>query len=159
MNGRRLGALGSLILAETLYKALAASRPSDVLDGPSAECEFSKLARVVYGQVAGASRLARCAPHIETIPDLLVFVAPTIEKPEMALPFLRVHDCVEHSFTGHHASRALAALARFDRPTPSVFAANMSMPEIFILAAEHIFAAACTIRTRSRPQVPKPGQC
>jgi hypothetical protein len=91
MGGRRLGALGSLILAETLYRALRSPRWSDVPGGTDTGCEFSKLARDVYGQTGCASKIARiasCVPDIKTMPDLLAFLAPTAERAELALPFL-----------------------------------------------------------------------
>ena len=88
MDGRCLGALGSFIVAETLYKALQAPRRGAVPGEAGAACEFSELSRVVYGDRRAASKIARCVPNIKTIADLLEFVAPAEELSELAPSFL-----------------------------------------------------------------------
>ena len=81
MEGRRLGVLGSLILAETLYRALGVGQVQ-------APCAFADLARVVLGRPEVAPAIEACVPDIGTMAALIDYVTPS--APGAALPVPRV---------------------------------------------------------------------
>ena len=83
MDGRRLGILGSLILAETLYRALGVGAVA-LRAGVGGAHAFADLARVVLGRPEIAPAIEACVPDIGTMAALIDYVAPG--PPETALP-------------------------------------------------------------------------
>ncbi len=77
MGGRCLGVLGSLILAETLYRALGVGRAQ----APEAPCAFADLARVVLGRAEIGPAIEACVPDIGTMAALIDYVAPSVPGP------------------------------------------------------------------------------
>ena len=77
MGGRCLGTLGSLILAETLYRALGARQPDRPTQGTGASSAFEDLAGVVLGRPEIAPAIEECMPDIGTMAALIAYVAPS----------------------------------------------------------------------------------
>jgi hypothetical protein len=88
MDGKRLGVLGSIILAETLYKALQdASAPScGTTDGQGGT--FEHMCEVAFGQVDRATSIQQCVPEINAMANLISFVAGEFEREGAAMPFV-----------------------------------------------------------------------
>ena len=96
MDGRRLGILGSVILAETLYRALDFRR-SDCVQGSEAPNAFADLARVVLGRPEIAPAIEACVPDIGTMAALIDYVAPG--PPETR--FAGDHELIEQDRSEH----------------------------------------------------------
>jgi Animal haem peroxidase len=83
MEGRRLGVLGSLILAETFYRALGNGAHASAQRADNA-CAFDELARVVLGRPESAPVIAACVPDIATMAALIDYVAPSAPRADLA---------------------------------------------------------------------------
>ena len=83
MEGRRLGVLGSLILAETFYRALGDGADASAQRGDGA-CAFDELARVVLGRPEIAPVIEACVPDIATMAALIDCVAPSAPQADIA---------------------------------------------------------------------------
>jgi len=96
MDGRRLGILGSVILAETLYRALDVGR-SDRAQGAEAPNAFADLARVVLGRPEIGPAIAACVPDIGTMAALIDYVAPGPPETRLAGD----HELIERDRSEH----------------------------------------------------------
>jgi hypothetical protein len=83
MEGRRLGVLGSLILAETFYRALGDGADASAQRADGA-CGFDELARVVLGRPEIAPVIEACVPDIATMAALIDCVAPSAPQADLA---------------------------------------------------------------------------
>jgi hypothetical protein len=81
MAGKRLGILGSILVAETLYKALLDAAPSP--RGP-----FEDACEIAFGKPDRAAAIEKCTPGITTMAGLISYVAEDFELEETAMPFV-----------------------------------------------------------------------
>jgi hypothetical protein len=77
MSGKRLGTLGSLILAETLYRALREGNQWAPAQGAEIPDAFEELGRVVFGRSGLGPAIEECMPDIGTMAGLIAYVAPS----------------------------------------------------------------------------------
>jgi len=85
-QGRHLGIMGSIVMAEVLYKALGAwTHMKPFLDHAYS---FEHLAKTAFGRADLAPRLKRCAPRLETMPDLIVYLGSDGTVDEARVPFI-----------------------------------------------------------------------
>jgi hypothetical protein len=81
MEGRRLGALGSLILAETFYGAIREFQ-TERIGAIASACE------IALGRAGKAASIERCVPIIRSMPDLVSFVTDGLEETRLATPLI-----------------------------------------------------------------------
>jgi hypothetical protein len=79
MDGKRLGVLGSAILAETLYKALRDASSSGT---------FQHVCEIAFGRPNRAASIEQCNPKINSMASLISFVAEEFEDKRTAMPFV-----------------------------------------------------------------------
>lgn len=86
MDGRQLGVLGSIILAETLYRALANREFPDL--GPLEQhgCSHEDLARIVFGSAEMGPAITRSSPRIGSMMELVRFLRANWQVPLPHLP-------------------------------------------------------------------------
>jgi hypothetical protein len=88
MQGRRLGVLGSLLVAETLYKALGTRTFPNFAEPGLTTRSFEDLARITFGHPGLGSIIERHAPRLHTMPELVRFVAPYFVGVDSTIPFV-----------------------------------------------------------------------
>lgn len=75
MRGERLGVLGSVIVAEAIYKALKNPRFPGRMRTRQLAYSFEDLAKVTFGRADLASLIRGCAPPVRSMPDLIRYLA------------------------------------------------------------------------------------
>jgi hypothetical protein len=88
MDGKRLGVLGSIILAETLYKALLDASLSSRGPADRPGGAFEDVCEIAFGQPDRAASIEKCVPKINTMANLISFVAQEFEREDAAMPFV-----------------------------------------------------------------------
>ena len=88
MDGRRLGVLGSIILAETLYRALhdVASPSGAPTDQPEGLLE--DVCEIALGSRDKAASIKPCIPEINSMAEMITFVARQFEVGAGTMPFI-----------------------------------------------------------------------
>jgi hypothetical protein len=88
MDGKRLGVLGSVILAETLYKALQDASSSGRMQTDRLAGTFEQVCEIAFGQPNKAASIEQCIPKINSMANLISFVAEEFEDKHAAIPFV-----------------------------------------------------------------------
>lgn len=83
-EGSHLGVMGSIVVAEVLYKALG----SKTMGPWNADSAFEAIAKRAFGRPELASKIERCAPDIETMPDLIAYVGVDGTVGHLRVPFV-----------------------------------------------------------------------
>jgi hypothetical protein len=88
MDGERLGVLGSVILAETLYKALLDASPPSRGATDEFGGGFEHACEIALGRTDRAASIEQCVPRINTMANLISFVAEEFDSNRAAMPFV-----------------------------------------------------------------------
>lgn len=75
MRGERLGVLGSVIVAEAIYKALKNPRFPGRMRTRQLAYSFEDLAKITFGRADLASLIRGCAPPVRSMPDLIRYLS------------------------------------------------------------------------------------
>lgn len=87
-QGRHLGIMGSIVTAEVLYKALRARPFRYMAPFPVHVESFEEIAKTAFGRVDLAPMIKRCAPHLQTMPDLIVYLGADGMSDDVRVPFI-----------------------------------------------------------------------